>query len=190
LLKSLSPLFDGVNNQIRKFNRFTTEFEKSVSVKVLGFKTSSENVQHKILGCKVEMPNIIPFSSIDISAAVTMPKLSEINFAFGDGQFNVKKVFGNIAAECEEAGNALVNMDKFDCCDIAPRYPDGTTCLIGTSCNACKNPATWWTGAVMTKCGKEPCWRGGTTCGSGTTCNSCCSGADCPWYQFGICTCK
>jgi len=190
LLKSLSPLFDGVNNQIRMYNRLTTEFEKSVSVKVLGFKTSSENVQHKILGCKVDLPNIIPFSSIDISADVTVPKLSEINFAFGDGQFNVQKVFGNIAAECEEAGKALVTMDKFDCCDIAPRYPDGTTCLQGTSCKACKNSATFWSGPFTFKCGKEPCWRGGTTCGAGTTCGICCSGADCPWYQFGVCTCK
>jgi len=187
LLKSLSPLFDGVNNQIRKYNRFTTEFEKSVRVKVL---KTFENVQHKILGCKVEMPNIIPFSSIDISADVTMPKLSEINFASGDGQFNVEKVFGNIAAECKDSANALVTLDKIDCCDIASRYPDGTTCLMGTSCKACRNSATWWTGAAMTKCGREPCWRGGTTCGAGTTCNSCCSGSDCPWYQFGVCKCK
>jgi len=190
LLKSLSPLFDGLNNQIRKYNRFTTEFEKSVRVKVLGFKTSSKNVDDKTRGCKVEMPNISPFSSFDISADITMPKLSEIKFAFGSGQFNVQKVFGNIAAECEDAGKSLVTLDKFDCCDIAQRYPDGTTCLKGTSCKACKNPATWWAGAFMTKCGREPCWGGGTTCGAGTSCNSCCSGAHCPWYWAGFCKCK
>jgi len=190
LLKSLSPLFDGLNNQIRKYNRFTTEFEKSVRVKVLGFKTSSKTVDDKTRGCKVEMPNISPFSSFDISADITMPKLSEIKFAFGSGQFNVQKVFGNIAAECEDAGKSLVTLDKFDCCDIAQRYPDGTTCLKGTSCKACKNPATWWAGAFMTKCGREPCWGGGTTCGAGTSCNSCCSGAHCPWYWAGFCKCK
>jgi len=190
LLSRLRPLFDGVNNQIRRYNRYTSEFEKSVSVQVLRFRTSSQNVQHKILGCRVELPNINPFSNLHIRAGVTMQKLSEIRFASGDGQFNVDKVFGNIGAECKEAGNALATMDKFDCCDIARRYPDGTTCLMGTSCNACQNSATWWSAAFMTKCGKEPCWGGGTVCGAGTTCGSCCSGAHCPWYWAGVCRCK
>jgi len=190
LLKKLRPLFDGVNNQISKYNRFTREFGKSVRVKVLGFKTSSRSVQHQIRGCTVELPNINLFSSIDISADVTMPQLSGITFAFGDGQFNVKKVFGNIGAECEKAGKALVTLNKVDCCDIAQRYPDGTTCLMGTSCKACKNSATWWSGAFMTKCGREPCWGRGKHCGAGTTCNSCCSGADCDWWWAGVCKCK
>jgi len=188
LLKSLSPLFDGVNNQIKKYNRFTTEFEKRVSVKVLGFQTSVQSIQLKVLGCKVEMQNINPFSSIDISAGITMPKLSEINFAFGDGQFNVQRVFGNIVAECKDSANALVTMDRVECCDIAPKFPDGTTC--GFSCSGCKNPATYWPAAVATKCGREPCWRGGSVCGMGTTCNSCCRGSQCPWYWFGVCKCK
>lgn len=78
----------------------------------------------------------------------------------------------------------------FTACGSEPGWSDGTTCLAGTTCNACTHPATWWVGAAITKCGNEPCWKGGTVCGAGTTCNSCCSGANCPWYQFGVCTCN
>lgn len=68
-------------------------------------------------------------------------------------------------------------------------WTDGTICGAGTTCNNCCNGYSWWTGKVFTACGYEPCWGSGTVCGIGTTCNSCCHGADCPWYQFGICTC-
>lgn len=76
-------------------------------------------------------------------------------------------------------------------CGEEPKWADGTRCLAGSSCNACKNGYSWWDSKVAHFCGQEPCWNGGTVCGSGTTCNNCCSkDADCPWYQFGVCTCK
>lgn len=69
-------------------------------------------------------------------------------------------------------------------------WSDGTACGLGTTCNLCRNGYSWWVGKAFTACGREPCWGRGTVCGAGTTCNSCCRGADCPWYQFGVCTCK
>ena len=172
LLNLLSPLFGGVNNQIRNYNTFAREFEKSVSVKVLGFKYSFGNVQHNILGCKVVMPNINPFSSIAIGAGVTMPRLSEINFAGGDGQFNVEKVFGAIAAECADAAKALVTSDRIDCCAAAKQnpWPDGTVCV---TCGGCRNRATYWWSKAANACGNEPKLSDGTHCLAGTSCNRC-----------------
>lgn len=69
-------------------------------------------------------------------------------------------------------------------------WGDGTTCVPHISCHCCANSYEWWDGPFCHKCGKEPCWGKGTVCGAGTTCGNCCSGQNCPWYQFGVCTCK
>ena len=44
-----------------------------------------------------------------------------------------------------------------------PELEDGTYCLAGTSCLACKNDATWWFGNGVPgfRCGTEPCNDGG-----------------------------
>jgi hypothetical protein len=81
----------------------------------------------------------------------------------------------------------------FTACGIESCWGDGTVCLPGTSCNRCCNDDSWWFGDVAQKCGDEPCWSRGTVCGIGTTCKSCCTGnsnANCPWYYFGVCTCR
>ena len=69
-------------------------------------------------------------------------------------------------------------------------WDDGDLCGLGTTCEQCANEATYWESKLFTACGDEPCWGAGTVCGLGTTDSSCCNGADCPWYQFGICTCR
>ena len=59
------------------------------------------------------------------------------------------------------------------------------------SCNSrCADGYSWWTGAGGHRCGREPCWGAGTVCGAGTTCNACCSGAEAPWYWFGVGKCR
>jgi hypothetical protein len=87
---------------------------------------------------------------------------------------------------CNTAYNALGTQCGGSC------WSDGTICGAGTTCNHCCNTSEYWDSKVFTACGTEPCWGGGTVCGTGTTCENCCGGnlgADCPWYQFGVCTC-
>ena len=78
----------------------------------------------------------------------------------------------------------------FTYCGTEPKIRNGIPCLLGTTCNSCREPATWWPSKFFTACGTEPCWSSGIVCGLGTTDKMCCNGADCPWYQLGICTCK
>lgn len=40
-------------------------------------------------------------------------------------------------------------------CGSEPKWPDGTGCALGTSCNACENEATWWSKSSAYKCGME-----------------------------------
>ena len=74
-------------------------------------------------------------------------------------------------------------------CGPEPCWENGSICGLGT-CTSCCNGSEYWESKAFMACGPEPCWGGGTICGAGTTCNSCCGSADCPWYQFGICTCN
>lgn len=67
---------------------------------------------------------------------------------------------------------------------------DGTRCVTGATCNSCYNPSSRWESKAMTACGSEPCKDNGSICVTWFTCDSCCAGANCPWYQFGICTCR
>lgn len=48
-------------------------------------------------------------------------------------------------------------------------YEDGTHCFLGSSCNACINPATYWYGKAFTACGTEPKYPDGTRCLLGTS---------------------
>lgn len=73
---------------------------------------------------------------------------------------------------------------------LGPEWNDGTLCALGTTCNQCKNKATYWPSKVSTRCGNAPCWGRGTVCGGGTTCNSCCNGSEGKWYWFGVQKCK
>jgi hypothetical protein len=57
------------------------------------------------------------------------------------------------------------------------KWEDGKICGLGTTCNQCANPATYWTGKLFDACGNEPCWEDGTVCGAGTTCEKCCNTA-------------
>ena len=41
-------------------------------------------------------------------------------------------------------------------CGTEPRLPAGTICLLGTICNACAEPATYWYTKALTACGTEP----------------------------------
>jgi Fungal cellulose binding domain len=50
------------------------------------------------------------------------------------------------------------------------KWDDGKICGLGTTCNQCANPATYWESLAFTACGSEPCWADGTVCGAGTTC--------------------
>jgi Trypsin len=59
---------------------------------------------------------------------------------------------------------------------ITGGWSDGTSCVLGSTCNKCTNPATHWTSKATTACGKEQCWPRRTLCGAGTTCNKCCNG--------------
>ena len=53
------------------------------------------------------------------------------------------------------------------------QYEDGTRCLLGTSCNKCRNPVTYWYAKAFTACGSEPKYSDGTICLLGTSCNQC-----------------
>jgi len=78
--------------------------------------------------------------------------------------------------------------DRID--SFGDELSDGTRCVAKTTCNNCYNPNSYWDTKAMTACGSEPCWGESTICANWITCNNCCAGnADCPWYQFGICTC-
>lgn len=69
-------------------------------------------------------------------------------------------------------------------------WPDGKRCVVGTTCNQCYNSSSVWDSKATRACGAEQCWEAGTICATGITCDNCCADtADCPWYQFGICTC-
>jgi Fungal cellulose binding domain len=57
------------------------------------------------------------------------------------------------------------------------KWEDGKICGLGTTCNQCANPATYWTSKLFTACGTEPCWKDGTVCLAGTTCKKCCNTA-------------
>jgi hypothetical protein len=57
------------------------------------------------------------------------------------------------------------------------KWEDGKICGLGTTCNQCANPATYWTSKLFTACGSEPCWEDGTICGAGTTSKKCCNTA-------------
>jgi hypothetical protein len=77
----------------------------------------------------------------------------------------------------------------FTACGTEPCWENGAQCGAGTTCTSCCNSYEFWESKAFTACGTEPCWGAGAICGAGTTCTSCCSDANCPWYQFGICTC-
>jgi hypothetical protein len=64
-------------------------------------------------------------------------------------------------------------------------WVDGTLCGLGTTCNNCKNEASYWWSKIMTACGEDTCWGGGTLCAAGTSCNQCCSGSAWSWSPFG-----
>ena len=55
-------------------------------------------------------------------------------------------------------------------------WADGTSCWLGSSCNNCQNPATWWYSINWTACGTFTCIPDGTFC-SIFTCSKCCAGA-------------
>jgi hypothetical protein len=97
---------------------------------------------------------------------------------------------GTTCNACLNPSSYWFGFPAFTKCGAEPRWSDGTPCLLGTSCNACQNEATWWVGDGTAACGHEPCWGSGTVSGLGTTDSMCCNGADCPWYQFGFCTCN
>ena len=63
-------------------------------------------------------------------------------------------------------------------------WADGTSCWLGSSCNNCQNPATWWYSIGWTACGTFTCIPDGVQC-SIFTCSKCCvsSYAVSPWEQ-------
>jgi hypothetical protein len=63
----------------------------------------------------------------------------------------------------------------------ANTWADGTACVVGATCDRCKNPATYWNGLQATACGAEPCWPYGTRCWAVTTCQQCCHGYSWKW---------
>jgi hypothetical protein len=65
---------------------------------------------------------------------------------------------------------------------------DGTRCLLGSSCNNCRNPPTYWFGMAFTACGVEPKYADGTLCLLGTSCNQCAKGAS-YWYSNAFTAC-
>mmetsp|Transcript_41949 Transcript_41949/g.67296 ORF Transcript_41949/g.67296 Transcript_41949/m.67296 type:complete len:369 (-) Transcript_41949:25-1131(-) len=73
---------------------------------------------------------------------------------------------------------------------IQNRLDDGTRCLLGTTCNKCLRPATFWYSKMFTCCGREPCWRRDSICGVGTSCSRCCNGYRTRWYWFGVGRCN
>jgi hypothetical protein len=66
----------------------------------------------------------------------------------------------------------------------ATELADGTVCGLGTTCNNCKNKATYWYSKAFTACGEEPCWTSRTICAAGSTCNKCCHGYSWKLDQF------
>jgi len=59
--------------------------------------------------------------------------------------------------------------------DCEETWNNGVTCVLGNSCNCCKNEATYWYGKAATACGEESCWGRDIYCLAGTSCNNCCS---------------
>ena len=97
---------------------------------------------------------------------------------------------GTTCSKCKN-GHEYWYTKVMTACGPEPKFSDGTRCLAGTSCNLCASGKyEWWDSKVGHHCGSEPCWGRGTVCGLGTTEKNCCRGASCPWYQFGVCTCK
>jgi hypothetical protein len=79
--------------------------------------------------------------------------------------------------------------DQLVRCGVSPRWPDGTLCGAGTTCNQCLHSATYWFTKAMTACGSEPkTWADGTACGVGTTCNACINTAT-YWYSKAFTMC-
>jgi hypothetical protein len=56
---------------------------------------------------------------------------------------------------------------------VQAKLADGTSCLLGTTCNSCQSPATWWWGKFSVRCGTEPKWENGVPCLLGSSCNAC-----------------
>ena len=54
-------------------------------------------------------------------------------------------------------------------------WADGTYCWLGSSCNNCQNPATWWYSIGWTACGTFTCIPDGVQC-SIFVCSKCCNG--------------
>ena len=69
----------------------------------------------------------------------------------------------------------------------AAEVADGEYCLMGTSCNVCATPATWWYGAGLDgyRCGNQPRFPNGQYCLLGTSCNTCQNPASW-WYGNGV----
>ena len=116
--------------------------------------------------------------------------------------------------ECSYYGGSYCGHKSCNLCENGHRFWESTgmsTCGIerkwkaGHRCQAPSQGIEWtscqttceaglgyslWTRAGGHRCGREPCWSAGTVCGAGTTCNACCSGAEAPWYWFGIGKCR
>lgn len=85
---------------------------------------------------------------------------------------NIGDLLGSLTVGLDFAIWSPLNIgaNAYDGCD---KFPDGTVCLLGTSCNNCANQATYWYGAAISKCGIEPKYVDGTTCLVGLSCNNC-----------------
>jgi len=68
-------------------------------------------------------------------------------------------------------------------CGFEPKWSDGSICALGTTCNACENPATYWWSKAFTACGSEPKLPHGHYCLLGTTCNACEEEATWWWHK-------
>jgi len=63
------------------------------------------------------------------------------------------------------------------CCSKIPTVADGEKCVPGNSlistCQKCRNPASYWYSKLSHACGQEPKWNDGTICLLGTSCSRC-----------------
>lgn len=81
-------------------------------------------------------------------------------------------VHSNEAVAEEDATDRSSVLDR----QLAGYLPDGTRCLLGTTCNNCYNPATWWWTKFFTACGTQgQCLEAGTACNFEGTCSNCCN---------------
>jgi hypothetical protein len=87
-----------------------------------------------------------------------------------------KQLRGNAAAarglaEQKDLGDGTLCVETSPCDGCQQNI--GANWQIFSSCESCKNTATYWYTKAWKACGEEPKWDDGTICALGTTCNAC-----------------